>query len=189
MERTRTSTAGKLPLATGSRRRQDLLELLDRMNPSIEALTAAVEQEAKNGPRSSAADDPSWRGIDHGTGFRADHRNSRAVSVRQADRQLCGADPSEDSSAGTATARHISKQGNALLRYLLGEAAQAAVRCDSTGDVGTCTWRCVEKKTLPKWPWPGGIAVRLLDVANVGSMRSPVKFRFRTRDSSLPDMA
>jgi hypothetical protein len=35
----------KLPLATwASRRRQDLLELLDRMNPSIEALTAAVEQ-------------------------------------------------------------------------------------------------------------------------------------------------
>lgn len=37
----------KLPLATwASRRRQDLLELLDRMNPTIEALTVAVEQEA-----------------------------------------------------------------------------------------------------------------------------------------------
>jgi hypothetical protein len=33
----------KLPLATrASRRRQDLLELLDRMNPTIGALTAAV---------------------------------------------------------------------------------------------------------------------------------------------------
>jgi len=41
----------KLPLATwASRRRQDLLELLDRMNPSIEALTAAVEQEARQRP-------------------------------------------------------------------------------------------------------------------------------------------
>ena len=38
----------KLPLATwASRRRQDLLELLDRMNPTIEELTAAVEQEAR----------------------------------------------------------------------------------------------------------------------------------------------
>src|SRR5579863_351661 len=37
----------KLPLATwASRRRQDLLELLDRMNPSIEELTAAIEREA-----------------------------------------------------------------------------------------------------------------------------------------------
>jgi transposase len=34
----------KLPLAPwASRRRQELLELLDRMNPSIEELTAAVE--------------------------------------------------------------------------------------------------------------------------------------------------
>ena len=41
----------KLPLAPwASRRRQDLLELLDRMNPTIEELTAAVEQEAKKWP-------------------------------------------------------------------------------------------------------------------------------------------
>ncbi len=42
----------KHPLATwASRRRQDLLELLDRMNPTIEELTVAIEQEAKK-PRS-----------------------------------------------------------------------------------------------------------------------------------------
>jgi transposase len=39
--------------------------------------------------------------------------------------------PSEDSSAGLQRLGHISKQGNALLRYFLGEAAQAAVRCDA----------------------------------------------------------
>ena len=38
--------------------------------------------------------------------------------------------PSEDSSAGHQRLGHISKQGNTLLRYLLGEAAQAAARCD-----------------------------------------------------------
>src|SRR5580658_6243330 len=38
----------KLPLAPwASRRRQDLLELLDRMNPPIQELTGAAEQEAK----------------------------------------------------------------------------------------------------------------------------------------------
>ena len=42
---------GKLALAPwASRRRQELLELLDRMNPTIEELTAAVEQEAKKRP-------------------------------------------------------------------------------------------------------------------------------------------
>jgi len=36
------------PWAT--RRRQDLLELLDRLDPNIKELTAAVEQEAKKPP-------------------------------------------------------------------------------------------------------------------------------------------
>jgi transposase len=38
--------------------------------------------------------------------------------------------PCEDSSAGRQRLGHISKQGNKLLRYLLGEAAQAAARCN-----------------------------------------------------------
>src|SRR6202040_1668555 len=41
----------KLALGTwASRRRKDLLELLDRMNPTIEELTRAVEQEVKKWP-------------------------------------------------------------------------------------------------------------------------------------------
>jgi transposase len=41
----------KLPLAPwASRRRKDLLELLDRMNLSIEELTAAIEREARKWP-------------------------------------------------------------------------------------------------------------------------------------------
>jgi hypothetical protein len=41
----------KLSLTTlASWRRQDLLELLDRMNPTIKELTAAVEQETKEWP-------------------------------------------------------------------------------------------------------------------------------------------
>jgi transposase len=39
--------------------------------------------------------------------------------------------PCEDSSAGRQRLGHISKQGNALLRFLLVEATQAAVRYDS----------------------------------------------------------
>jgi transposase len=41
----------KFPLAPwASRRRQDLLELLDRLTPTIDELTAAVEQQAKKWP-------------------------------------------------------------------------------------------------------------------------------------------
>jgi len=75
----------KLPLAPwASRRRQDLLELLDRMNPTIEELTAAVEQEAKRRPEVLRL--MTHPGMSPLTGL--DHRNSGAVSSRQADRQL-----------------------------------------------------------------------------------------------------
>src|SRR5499427_4632240 len=44
----------KLALAPwASRRRQELLELLDRLNPAIEELTAVVEREARSGLRQS----------------------------------------------------------------------------------------------------------------------------------------
>ena len=39
--------------------------------------------------------------------------------------------PCEDSSAGKQRLGQLSKPGNVLLRYLLVEAAQAAVRCDA----------------------------------------------------------
>jgi len=39
--------------------------------------------------------------------------------------------PCEDSSAGHQRLGDITKQGSSLLRFLLGEAAQAAARCDS----------------------------------------------------------
>ena len=42
--------------------------------------------------RGAATDDPSWRGSAHGAGLRVDHRNSDAVSTRQADRHLRGDD-------------------------------------------------------------------------------------------------
>ena len=72
---------------SASRRRKELLELLDQLDPKIVELTAAVEQEANQGPEVLLL------------------------------RTHPGVGP-------------ISKQGNALLRFLLVEAAQAAARCN-----------------------------------------------------------
>ena len=122
----------KLPLAPwASRRRQDLLELLDRMNPTIEELTAAVEQEAKKWPEVLRL--MTHPGVGPLTAL------AFVLIIGTPERFPCGKQigsyigliPSEDSSAGHQRLGHISKQGNTLLRYLLGEAAQAAVRCDS----------------------------------------------------------
>jgi transposase len=122
----------KLPLATwASRRRQDLLELLDRMNPTVEALTTAVEQEAKKRPEVLRL--MTHPGVGPLTAL------AFVLIIGTPERFKCGKQigsyvgliPSEDSSAGHQRLGHISKQGSSLLRFLLGEAAQAAARCDS----------------------------------------------------------
>ena len=111
-----------------SRRRQELLELLDRLNPTIAELTAAVEREAKKRPEVI-------RLMTHpGVGART--ALAFVLIMGTWERFHCGKQignyvgmiPSEDSSAGKQRLGHISKQGNSLLRFLLVEAAQAAAR-------------------------------------------------------------
>ena len=113
-----------------SRRRQDLTDLLDRLTPTIEELTTAVEQEAKKRPEV-------LRLMTHpGVGFLT--ALAFVLIIGTPERFQCGKQigsyvgmiPAEDSSAGRQRLGHISKQGSSLLRFLLVEAAQAAVRSD-----------------------------------------------------------
>src|SRR5271163_242751 len=119
----------KLSLAPwASRRRQELLELLDRLNPTIEELTAAVEREARKRPEVLRLMTHPGVGpltalayvLIIGTPTRFERGKQIGTYV--------GMIPSEDSSAGKQRLGHISKQGNSLLRFLLVEAAQAAAR-------------------------------------------------------------
>jgi transposase len=111
-----------------SRRRQELLELLDRLHPTIEELTTAVEQEARKRPEVS-------RLMTH-PGVGALTALAYVLIIGTTERFHCGKQigsyvgmiPSEDSSADKQRLGHISKQGNSLLRFLLVEAAQAAAR-------------------------------------------------------------
>ena len=83
----------KLPLAPwAARRRQDLLELLDRMNPSIEELTAAIEREARKWPEALRLMTHPGVGPLTALAFVLIIGAAGAVSVRQADRQLCRTD-------------------------------------------------------------------------------------------------
>jgi transposase len=119
----------KLGLAPwASRRRKELLELLDRLNPSIEELTAAAEREARKRP-------DVLRLMTHpGVGaltalayvlmLGTPERFHRGKQIGT----YVGMVPSEDSSARKQRLGHITKEGNCLLRFLLVEAAQAAVR-------------------------------------------------------------
>jgi transposase len=121
----------KLSLAPwASRRRKELLELLDQLDPKIAELTTAVEQEAQQRPEVLRL--MTHPGVGSITGL------VYVLVIGTPDRFPCGKQigsytgliPSEDSSAGRQRLGHLSKQGNALLRYLLGEAAQAAARCN-----------------------------------------------------------
>ena len=122
----------KLALAPwASRRRQELLELLDRLHPTIEDLTAAVEQEARKRPEV-------LRLMTHpGVGALTALAYVLIVGTPERFRRgkqvgsYVGMIPKEDSSGGKQRLGHISKQGNSLLRFLLVEAAQAAARINS----------------------------------------------------------
>ena len=131
------SEAGRAPLEKlalapwASRRRKDLLELLDRMNPRIEELTAAIEQEARKWPEVLRL--MTHPGVGPLTAL------AFVLIIGTVERFQCGKQigsyvgliPCEDSSAGHQRLGHITKQGSSLLRFLLGEAAQAAAQCDA----------------------------------------------------------
>lgn len=113
-----------------ARRRHDLLALLDQLTPQIAELSQAVEQEAERRPEVQRLMTHPGVGPITALAF--------VLILGTPDRFRCGKQvgsylgliPCEDSSAGKQRLGHLSKQGNTLLRFLLVEAAQAAVRCD-----------------------------------------------------------
>src|SRR6267154_2122487 len=117
------------PLAPwASRRRRDLLEVLDRLTPTIAELSQAVEQEAEKCPAAQRLRTHPGVGSLTALAF--------VLIIGRAERFQCGKQiasylglvPSEDSSGDRRRLGHISKQGNALLRFLLVEAAQLTER-------------------------------------------------------------
>jgi transposase len=121
-----------LPLAPwAARRRQDLLDLLDRLEPAIAELTAAVEQEASARPEVVRLMTHPGVGAITALAFVLIIGDpSRFANGKKLSSYL-GLVPAEESSGDRRRLGHISKQGNSLLRCLLGEAAQAAVRSDT----------------------------------------------------------
>jgi hypothetical protein len=106
------------------------LELLDRMNPTIEELTASVEQEANKCPEALRLMTHPGVGPLTALAYVLIIGTPTRFACAKQIGSYAGLIPSEDSSGGKQRLGHISKQGNSLLRFLLVEAAQAAVRCN-----------------------------------------------------------
>jgi transposase len=111
-----------------SRRRHDLLELLDRLSPTITDLTQTIEQEAEKCPEAQRL--MTHPGVGPLTAL------AFVLIIGRAERFQCGKQvasylglvPLEDSSGNRRRLGHITKQGSSLLRFLLVEAAQVTVR-------------------------------------------------------------
>jgi transposase len=113
-----------------SRRRTELLKLFDQLDPQIEGLDEVVIQEAEKRP--AAMQLMTQAGVGPVTSLAfvltigpvSRFANSKKVV------SYLGLNPSEDSSGGRQRLGGISKQGNSMMRHLLSEAAQTAVKFD-----------------------------------------------------------
>lgn len=111
-----------------SRRRRDLLELLDRLTPTIAELSQAIEQEVEKCPEAQRL--MTHPGVGPLTAL------TFVLIIGEADRFQCGKQvasylglvPLEDSSGNRRRLGHITKQGSSMLRFLLVEAAQVTAR-------------------------------------------------------------
>jgi transposase len=111
-----------------SRRRRDLLELLDRLNPTIAELSQAIEQEGEKCPEARRL--MTYPGVGPLTAL------AFVLIIGDAERFQCGKQvasylglvPLEDSSGNRRRLGHITKQGSSILRFLLVEAAQVTAR-------------------------------------------------------------
>ena len=111
-----------------SRRRQDLLDILDQLTPKIQELTCALEREVEK--RSVTRRLMTHPGVGPLTAL------AYELVIGTPERFQCGKQiasyiglvPEEKSSGDRRRLGHISKQGNVLLRFLLVEAAQVTVR-------------------------------------------------------------
>jgi len=147
----------KLPLATwASRRRQDLLALLDRMSPVIEELTAAVEQEAKKRPEVRRLMTHPGVGPLTAMAFVLIIGSLKRFKCGKQIGSYVGLIPSEEpvrviNDWGTSRSKAVPYCASCWEKQHNRQRDMTRI-----GDDGTCTWRCDDKEILPRWRWPEG---------------------------------
>jgi transposase len=114
------------PWAT--RRRHDLLELFDRLNPTIAELSQAIEQEAEKCPAARRLMTHPGVGPLTALAFVLILGNEKRFQCGKQVASYLGLVPLEKSSGNRRRLGHITKQGSSLVRFLLVEAAQVTVR-------------------------------------------------------------
>lgn len=126
------------------RRRADNLELLEELVRRTDPLDQAVEQEAARRPEVVRLRTHPGVGPITALAFVLTIGDPTRFCGGKQVASYLGLIPAEDSSGGRQRLGHISKQGNALLRSLLVEAAHSAVLGDA--ELGRCYRRLAMRK-------------------------------------------
>ena len=113
-----------------TRRRQELLELLDQFDPNVDELSQAIEQEAERMPEVKLLMTHPGVGPITAMAFVLVIGTPERFGCGKQVASYLGLIPCEASSAERWRLGHISKQGNKLLRFLLGQSAQSVARCE-----------------------------------------------------------
>jgi transposase len=113
-----------------TRRRQELLELLDQFDPNVDELSQAIEQEAERMPEVKLLMTHPGVGPITALAFVLVIGTPERFGCGKQVASYLGLIPCEASSAERWRLGHISKQGNKLLRFLLGQSAQSVARCE-----------------------------------------------------------
>jgi transposase len=113
-----------------TRRRQELLGLLDQLDPNIDELSQAIQQEAEQVPEVKLLMTHPGVGPITALAFVLVIGTPERFANGKHVASYLGLIPCEDSSADHWRFGHISKQGNKLLRFLLGQSAQSVARCE-----------------------------------------------------------
>ncbi|TAL08965.1 MAG: IS110 family transposase [Nitrospirae bacterium] len=113
-----------------TRRRNDLIEILDRLRPAIEELDQAVQQQAQQRPAAVLLMRQPGVGPVTSLAFTLMVGPVQRFATSRELVSYVGLNPSEDSSGGRQRLGAISKQGNSMVRWLLLQAAQTASRSD-----------------------------------------------------------
>jgi len=167
-----------------SRRRRDLLELLDRLNPTIAELSQAIEQEAEKYPQAQRL--MTHPGVGPLTAL------AFVLIIGKAERFQCGKQiasylglvPLEKSSGNRRRLGHITKQGSSMVRFLLVEAAQVTVRSLPEWRKKYAHLMMRRGRKIAKVAMAGRLAVALYWMWRKGWNYEPSKSSVRTRASS-----
>jgi transposase len=144
-----------------SRPRQELLELLDQFDPNVEKLSQAIEQEAEQIPEVKLLMTHPGVGAITALAFVLVIGTPERFGCGKQVASYLGLIPCEDSSSERWRLGHITKQGNALLRFLLGQAAQSVARCEEPWQQQYAHLKMRRNKSIAKVAMARKLAVRL----------------------------